>query len=195
MGEALPQSHCCMWIPESHRLGAFVQELRKTVVLSVYVDDFKMGGKQCNLSRAWKDLSAHLDLDPPTKLDDQVYLGIKQTKIVIPPAIVEEKAKLYREIFEPIICKDVQAQKTGNETKAPPKPKKKSKKGKAGSNASPKPKPQLSAKKSGPAIGWQYDMTGHTKQCVEKYLELAGLKESSLKPVATPCIDDHQIAK
>ena len=36
-------------------------------------------------------------------------------------------------------------------------------------------------------------MRGHTKGCVERYLELSGKKMCSLTPVATPCIDDHQL--
>jgi hypothetical protein len=40
---------------------------------------------------------------------------------------------------------------------------------------------------------WEYNMTGHCRTAIEKYLELAGLNESDLKPVATPCIDDHQL--
>ena len=32
------------------------------------------------------------------------------------------------------------------------------------------------------------------KKCVEKYLELSGMKESDLKVVGTPCLDDHQIS-
>ena len=34
---------------------------------------------------------------------------------------------------------------------------------------------------------------GHVKQTVDRYLELAGKTKESLKPAATPCIDDHQI--
>ena len=37
-------------------------------------------------------------------------------------------------------------------------------------------------------------MTGHAEQCVDKYLELANLSIKSLKQVATPCMDDHQLA-
>ena len=36
-------------------------------------------------------------------------------------------------------------------------------------------------------------MTGHVEGCVERYLELAKKDRSSLKKVATPCIDDHQL--
>ena len=35
---------------------------------------------------------------------------------------------------------------------------------------------------------------GHGEQCVERYLELSGNKIDSLKQVATPCIDDHQLS-
>ena len=34
-------------------------------------------------------------------------------------------------------------------------------------------------------------MTGHIEQTVERYLELSGKEESELKPVETPCLDDH----
>ena len=41
--------------------------------------------------------------------------------------------------------------------------------------------------------GFQYSMSGHCKQVVDKYLELSGKDVTSLGQVATPCIDDHQI--
>ena len=34
-------------------------------------------------------------------------------------------------------------------------------------------------------------MFGHVEQTVDLYLQLAGKFRSTLKPVATPCIDDH----
>jgi len=36
-------------------------------------------------------------------------------------------------------------------------------------------------------------MSGHAEQCVEKYLELSGTSEDSVKLAETPCMDDHQI--
>ena len=36
-------------------------------------------------------------------------------------------------------------------------------------------------------------MCGHSQQCVEKYLQLTGKDVSTLKQVATPCIDDHML--
>ena len=36
-------------------------------------------------------------------------------------------------------------------------------------------------------------MSGHVVASVERYLELCGKTRNSLKPVSTPCIDDHQL--
>ena len=41
---------------------------------------------------------------------------------------------------------------------------------------------------------WEYQMHGSAKKCVERYLELAKIKIEQLKPVTTPCIDDHMIS-
>ena len=38
-----------------------------------------------------------------------------------------------------------------------------------------------------------YSMSGHVSQTVDCYLELAEKSKETLKRVATPCIDDHQI--
>ena len=38
-----------------------------------------------------------------------------------------------------------------------------------------------------------YEMFGHVEQTVARYLELAKKSKDSLKKVATPCIDDHEI--
>jgi hypothetical protein len=49
------------------------------------------------------------------------------------------------------------------------------------------------AKRSTQIRGCRYDMGGFFAQCVERYCELAELDVSSLKYVAAPYIDDHQI--
>ena len=41
--------------------------------------------------------------------------------------------------------------------------------------------------------GYAYDMCGHTSGSVDRYLELSGKTRGSLKPVSTPCIDDHPL--
>ena len=50
----------------------------KKLFLSVYVDDFKMAGCKANLGKMWDQLRTKLDLDPPTKFNDKVYLGCCQ---------------------------------------------------------------------------------------------------------------------
>ena len=41
---------------------------------------------------------------------------------------------------------------------------------------------------------YHYDMSGHVEGCIERYLELSRKDRSSLKKVATPCIDDHLLS-
>ncbi len=41
---------------------------------------------------------------------------------------------------------------------------------------------------------FEYNMTGHARQCIERYCELADVDECTLKEVLTPCIDDHQLS-
>ena len=38
-------------------------------------------------------------------------------------------------------------------------------------------------------------MTGHTMAAVDKYLQLTNKSVTSLKSVATTCIDDHQLSQ
>ena len=45
----------------------------------------------------------------------------------------------------------------------------------------------------GKVKAWLYDMKDHSKQCVERYLELAKKTAKSLQKRQTPCIDDHQL--
>ena len=71
----------------------------KGLILSVYVDDFKMGGIAGNIGPMWEKLKLHLDLDPPVKLKSNVYLGMKQSSCPISQEIVQEKNELSNEIF------------------------------------------------------------------------------------------------
>merc|ERR1711994_390322 len=51
---------------------------KKQLFLSVYVDDFRMAGRQTNISPMWKTLGANLDLEPPVPSCDNTYLGCNQ---------------------------------------------------------------------------------------------------------------------
>ena len=41
---------------------------------------------------------------------------------------------------------------------------------------------------------WEYNMCGHARTCVERYLTLTKLPETSLSKVSIPCIDGHQLS-
>ena len=61
------------------------------LVLSVYVDDFKMAGLVCNMQKGWDIITKYLTLDPPTDLGD--YLGCGQLGILIAPAETQYRLK------------------------------------------------------------------------------------------------------
>ena len=42
--------------------------------------------------------------------------------------------------------------------------------------------------------GYEYSMSGHARQCVERYCELSSKNVESLREVSTPCIDDHRLS-
>ena len=41
------------------------------------------------------------------------------------------------------------------------------------------------------AVAWSYDMERFSRQCVERWCELASRKTEQLLKVSTPCLDDH----
>ena len=60
------------------------------LILSVYVDDFKLVGKSENLAKGWKRLTdTGLELDPPTPLGD--YLGCGQFPLSISAAEAQRR--------------------------------------------------------------------------------------------------------
>ena len=73
-------------------------------MLSVYADDFKVAGIKSNLPKIWQKLTdpklGNLHLDPPQDLEDNVYLGAKQTMCQIPESLIKEKNELYPILFE-----------------------------------------------------------------------------------------------
>jgi hypothetical protein len=51
------------------------------LVLSIYVDDFKLAGPRENLAKGWTLLRSRVELDTPGPLG--LYLGCQQTKVEI----------------------------------------------------------------------------------------------------------------
>jgi hypothetical protein len=128
---------------------------RLKLILSVYVDDFKLVGKKTSLQEGWNLITGSgLVLDPPTPLGD--YLGCGQFPVHVSPAEAQRRLDHVR----PLLA-DVEGQnqvKTGK-----------------------------------PVRAIRYNMFGFFRQCVEVYCELANVKAESLRNVATPGLDDHQL--
>ena len=112
-----------------------------------------------------------MNLDPPVKFDQSVYLGCEQRDVTIPQQLVEEKCQF----IESILSKEKWAHA--------PAPLRFNTK----TNSS-KPCVDMSTVR-----GFEYRMIGHAQQSVERYCELAKTTVASPKKVTTPCIDDHLI--
>ena len=122
-----------------------------------------MAGPKHNLKNMWTKTSLSLDLEPPVPLDGNVYLGCGQHNIPVPLDPLQEKQNLYDRLYGDDIIID-------------------------NVNQSSKP-----TRNSSDVKAYEYNMSGHAEQCVDKYLELSGVSEDSLKLAETPCMDDHQI--
>ena len=169
--------------------------------LSVYVDDFKMAGKADNLAKAWGDLGKYLDIDPPCELHKNIYLGSAQRLIEPPLALIAEKREMYDNLFGVRAKSNAGGegrplQEDLSSTTTPS-----TERGVKRTLATPTGTPQnddfsrnLSERRLFAINAWEYDMSGHAVQCVDRYLELAKCNRSSLKSAPTPCLDDHQLS-
>ena len=68
--------------------------------LSVYVDDFKMAGKEGNVIAMWPKIKEHLDLDPAEEFNESVYLGCGQNDVVPQPERYEAKKYFWNNLSE-----------------------------------------------------------------------------------------------
>ena len=66
------------------------------LILSVYVDDITLAGKEQNIDLMWKVLNKEVDLGDPTSFLDHVYLGCTQRQCEISKDIVDN----FRAMFE-----------------------------------------------------------------------------------------------
>ena len=87
----------------------------KGLLLSVYVDDFKLAGKKPNIDPTWKILMKDVDLGEPTSFLDHVYLGCTQRECQISKDFVDN----HRSMFEARISAGATEK---SETKATGKP-------------------------------------------------------------------------
>ena len=156
----------------------------KKLFLSVYVDDFKMAGLKVNLKPMWTLLQSKLDLDPPTALHGNVYLGCTQWDFLAPYDEIKIKTTLFHSLFasNPSEASSLSHVSYSNVTE------------RGVNSTSDCNKAEGNFRNNESTKAYYYDMSGHATQCVERYLELSNKLPSSLKYVATPSIDDHQLS-
>jgi hypothetical protein len=155
-----------------------------------------MAGDKANMAKMWKKLGLKLELEPPVKSYENVYLGGEQKPCDISESTVNQKTEMFKRLLEKTKSKPTTLDSEENADPNIPRPAMDPTSTKPSRRARQKIKHQRNAAPAGPpqaVKGWEYDMQGHAEQCVERYLELANKDASILKPVATPCIDDHML--
>ena len=81
-------------------MGMFIRAPRKRLLsLAVNVDDIKMGGKKNNMKPTWDNVMKQVDLEEPTFLFDQVYLGCTQHGCKPNLKIVQENKDLLESLI------------------------------------------------------------------------------------------------
>ena len=167
-----------------------------------------MAGKKEHFTPMWDSLRKEgIDLEPPVPLSQNVYLGCGQ-KIVQPNmALISQKREMFQRICHSSDFGKPTSSAGGGDplketlqgpsaTDSKPTRSKKKKNLIKANNEIPTALPAGGDPKwlqGGKISAYAYEMCGHVKQTVDQYLELAGKPLESLKKVATPCIDDHQI--
>ena len=73
------------------------------LILSVYVDDFKLAGRKEHLQKGWDLIRSKITLDPPTDLGD--YLGCGQFDSIVDLDDIKKRGKMIQNILirEPAI--------------------------------------------------------------------------------------------
>ena len=173
--------------------------------MSAYVDDYKMAGKATNIKPMWAKLvKAGLELDPPVPSAQNTYLGCSQRELEKDATLLSSKREMVQRLTSTSNLPKVEKIEELANPNAAPKAKSKRRKPKA--KATPQSASTIhnascdartsndgSTAKGGKVSFFAYEMFGHVQQTVERYCELAGVSVAKLKPVATPCIDDHMI--
>lgn len=164
----------------------------KGLFLTVYVDDFKMAGLKKNLAAAWADLRQYIKLDLPTPFHDSVYLGNGQKDSIVDPKYVKEMT----EVYEKYVKKDSDIQwpqDASGDAMLSSITIRKDAKGNLEQRECKKEEFIFQKREhyKGQVKAWEYEMSGHIDQAIERHTLMANKDVSSLKTVATPCIGDH----
>ena len=65
---------------------------------SVHVDDVKMVGKEQHNGPMWTILQKEIDLEYPTPVVDQVYLGCTQREAMVVPQAVHSETDVFKKL-------------------------------------------------------------------------------------------------
>ena len=164
---------------------------------------------------------SRLLIDPPMKMTDNQYLGCSQREIFPEQVDIERMSAAFANmgvsigdpsarVAHPELRKDGATDSAANATLSDTSPfhiedktdhvidAQNSKPVKLTSSGNVKKKRDVTVRAGAtPGFrkvrGYAYDMSGHVHSSVERYLELSKQHVSCLKPVATPCLDDHML--
>ena len=152
---------------------------KEGLILSIYVDDFKMGGRKEAIPKMWKLLKnkGQLELDPPVPSETNTYLGMVQSPCRIPDELINEKRKFWYNLMD---MEDPFAAANGED------------KSLSGLDTALIAKPPKTVNNED-IKGYQNSLIGNAIDCVQFYCDLAGIKVEDLKKVPTPCLDDSQL--
>ena len=164
--------------------------------MSAYVDDYKMAGRKANVKPMWdKLIKEGLELEPAVPCSQNTYLGCSQQELMPELKMVTTKRELMTRLTSGQGKPDVSSAGGDDLLDPPATPKAKAKsKAKAKPGHSDTRGAKIGAAANAGSVSfYSYEMFGHVEQTVDRYCELAGKSRDSLKPVFTPCIDDHMI--
>ena len=145
------------------------RELR--LVLSVYVDDFKLAGPTQNMKEGWRRIRSVIKMDEPTPLGK--YLGCGH---VLESRVLAEWADVFE--THSVLLKGASYSSETGETVTE----------REGRPSRRDGRPSLATRSKGRGV--TYEMRGFMEQCVERYLDLSHTKRSALRHAPTPSLDD-----
>jgi hypothetical protein len=158
-----------------------------SLLLVVYVDDFKLAGPVASVTKAWTMIKSCINIENPSPIGQ--YLGCEHRPVTIAPRHMNASAVPYFAYpHAHVLCPDTRGASSATSVAAPG--------GKHENCSSPaklQVKQNVTAKdvamNSPVARAIQWDMSGFLKQCLDVYTQLAGPAAPKFRKVVTPFLD------
>jgi hypothetical protein len=194
------------------------------VLMSVYVDDFKLAGNASTIDACLNRLRKHMKLDDAIPICEGIYLGLTQRDIKCPPDLLLQKQDNFdlimnakhptalpqKEIAEGVLYGEIRSKNrpesneevvsAGNENPTGVSASQGS--SLAAESATPHSKKftdwkyaSVPRKSADQVKAYECDMSGHVRMTVERYCKFAKVEVKSLLKVATPNLDDHSFTE